>query len=64
MNKFWNRGLPGYCTDFGIFFLVTSIVDLLLDVSLLCLPLWVISHLQLQRKQQITLAMIFLLGGL
>jgi hypothetical protein len=64
VNKLWTPSLSGYCFDAGIFFLVTAVVDLLVDVCLLCLPLWVISHLQLQHKQQITLAMVFLLGGL
>ncbi len=41
-----------------------SIFELLLDVILLCLPLWVVSHLQLRGKRRLGLAGIFLLGGL
>lgn len=64
MKKLWTPSVPGHCTDFGAFYLSMAIIDLLLDVFLLCLPLWVISHLQLPRKHQWSLAIVFLLGGL
>ena len=47
-----------------MFFLMVLIVDLMIDVCLLCLPLWVISTLQLNIKQRVSVMAILLLGGL
>lgn len=64
LKKFWSPLEQGYCMNFGIFFLVTGIVDLLLDVSILCLPLWVVSTLPLHGKDRASLTVVFLFGGL
>jgi hypothetical protein len=64
MKKFWDPTVEGRCWDSGPFWLTMSIFELLLDVILLCLPLWVVSHLQLRGKRRLGLAGIFLLGGL
>lgn len=64
LKMLWAPEVLGHCIHFDVFFLTMAILDLLIDVFLLCLPLWVISHMQLSRKQQLSVASIFLLGGL
>ena len=64
LQKFWRPYLQGQCMNYNVFFLVVFIIDTTIDVSLLCLPLWVIGTLQLNRKQRVSVMAIFLLGGL
>lgn len=64
LQKFWKPFVQGHCMNFEIFFLVVIVIDLVIDVSLLCLPLWVVSTLQLNRRERVILIAIFLFGGL
>ncbi len=64
LRSFWDPLVQGRCINFGILFLVTAIVDLLVDVTLLALPLWIIPTLQLSGRIKWTLGGIFVLGGL
>lgn len=60
----WDPLLQGHCINFDVFFLVIGLVDLLLNVTILCLPLRMIPGLKLPLKHKINLSLIFLLGGL
>lgn len=64
LKKLWNLMVEGRCFNYSTYFLFGTITDLLINIILLCIPLWVISHLQLQIKHQVGVAFIFLLGGL
>lgn len=60
----WDKLIQGHCMNFDVFFLVIGLVDLLLDISILCLPLRMIPSLKLPVRHKINLSLIFLLGGL
>lgn len=64
LESIWHTWVHGRCINFGVFFLVVSIVDVLIEFSLLALPLLIIPKLQLQRKLKWLLGGISLLGGL
>lgn len=52
------------CIDFKRYFLAANITETLLDFGILCLPLQVVSTLQLPPRQKMVLYMTFLVGGL
>ena len=56
-------GVPGSCIDITMLFSAITITNLLTDVIILCLPLFVVSTLKLPLKQRFALSGIFLLGG-
>jgi hypothetical protein len=64
MQSFWNPLVKGHCFNYDIWFLVMEIIDLLLDVVILCLPLKMIAGLHLPLRKRVMLSGIFLLGSL
>ena len=52
------------CFNYDNWFLSMEILDLLADAVIICLPLRMIADLHLSLEKKITLAGIFLLGGL
>ena len=63
-EKFWNRETPGVCINYDIFALASGICEIVIDTAILCLPVRMISSIQLSRRNKIVLSSIFLLGGL
>ena len=64
IQKFWTPNGPGSCFDFAVYFLVMELLDLLLDVVVICLPIRVILSLQLTRRRKFGLLVIFALAAL
>ena len=63
INAAWDLGINAKCIDFMTFFLGMAIVELLIDVCILCLPIWHVLNLKLELKYKIGVLFIFLLGG-
>lgn len=65
MTSFWVNWTQAYtCIDFKRYFLAGNITETILDFGILCLPLQVVSSLQLPLRQKMVLYMTFLVGGL
>ena len=64
IQKFWTPDGPGSCFDFAVYFLVIELLDLLLDIVVICLPIRVIFSLQLSRRRKFALLAIFTLAAL
>lgn len=64
MQSFWNPIVEGHCFSYDIWFMAMEIIELLLDVVILCLPLRMIAGLHLPMRKRVMLSGIFLLGGL
>ena len=62
-QKFWHPELEGPCFNYDEFFLGSEIIDIVLDFSILTLPVRVISSLQMSRQRKWILYFIFLIGG-
>lgn len=60
---FFTQDYPYGCIDFGRFFLILCLVEVLIDIAILCLPLRMISGLQLPLQHKIILSFTFLVGG-
>lgn len=64
IERFWNNKISGHCLNFDKIFLGITLAEILLNVAILCLPLPVISALQLPLRHKIPLFVTFLIGGL
>lgn len=63
MEGFWNPRKRKRSLNFGVIFLVTGIIDTLIDVLILVLPVRVAFTLQLPTRTRLAVAGIFALGG-
>ena len=66
LREAWNplRLTENKCVLLGIFVLVEELTNVMLDITILVLPISMIRNLQLPVRQKWTLSLIFLLGGL
>ena len=66
LREAWNplRLKENKCVLLGIFVLVEELTNVMLDITILVLPISMIRNLQLPVRQRWTLSLIFLLGGL
>lgn len=66
ISGFWNPYMTPapVCINKAIFYVAGSIVNILTDIAILCLPIQKILCLQLDRRTKIVLIFVFLLGGL
>lgn len=64
-RKYWEPQTPGFCFKYGKpGILVGLSVEIALDCTILVLPIKMISGLQMNKTKKVSLALIFLVGGL
>lgn len=61
-EKIWNLAVQGRCIDFGAAYLSVTIINLIFDLGILCLPIWVIWHLRLPLQRKLGALCIFGVG--
>lgn len=64
MAKGWDPLLPGKCIAFNPLIFSTAIINILIDVSILILPMPVVWRLQMENKRRLALTAVFMMGGL
>ncbi len=60
----WDKTLDGTCIDYVPYFKASSIVNLVTDIFLLVMPLFVVWRMNVTRRQKIAVTGIFALGSL
>ncbi|KAJ5939276.1 hypothetical protein N7466_002410 [Penicillium verhagenii] len=60
--KFWNHDLPGHCLSFDAVWFFNASMNIATDVTLLLLPMPLLSALQLPRMQKFALMGVFAIG--
>ncbi|KAI0390579.1 hypothetical protein F5Y17DRAFT_443969 [Xylariaceae sp. FL0594] len=60
---FWDRSIPGHCFNFNLFNLISGILDIVLDASILALPIWAVARTQMPLQKRLLVCGIFLFGG-
>ncbi|KAJ5120522.1 uncharacterized protein N7515_009910, partial [Penicillium bovifimosum] len=60
--KFWNHDLPGNCLSFEAVWFFNASMNIVTDVTLLLLPMPLLSNLQLPRRQKFALMGVFAIG--
>ncbi|KAJ5650186.1 uncharacterized protein N7484_003909 [Penicillium longicatenatum] len=63
IRHFWDPTVAGHCFNFPSYFLAMELIDILLDVTIIVLPLRTISSLQLSFRKKVALLGVFLLGS-
>ena len=63
LDAYWNRLKPGKCLNFKLYFVATGVLDIILDFTVLLLPIRRAFKLQLPLRTQCVVAGIFALGG-
>lgn len=61
-EKIWNPAVTGTCIDVEIYFIATSVVNIVSDVSLLLLPITVIWNLKMDLKKKFSVSVVFATG--
>ena len=64
VSYYWNHDQPGHCIDEVNFYRWNGIVNMLLDVLVLCLPFPMTWRVNTSLRQKLILTGIFMLGGL
>ncbi|KAL4776722.1 hypothetical protein BDW60DRAFT_174472 [Aspergillus nidulans var. acristatus] len=62
--KFWDRELPGHCLSFEALWFFNASMNIATDLTLLILPMPLITQLHLPKRQKLALMGVFALGGL
>lgn len=62
-NKYWHSSYPGHCIDYTIAGLAYGSMNFISGLIILILPLPMIWHLQLSRKQKIGISIICMAGA-
>lgn len=60
----FDKSIDGHCVDFNAIGVITSVIDVFINIVLLTLPLPVVWHLRLSRERKLGISGMFLLGGL
>lgn len=60
--KFWDSDLPGHCLSFDVVWFFNASMNIATDVTLLLLPMPLLSALQLPRMQKVALMGVFAIG--
>jgi hypothetical protein len=61
----WDPTIPGgYCVDRRVLYTSTAVFNIVMDILILGLPLWIFSKLRIPKRTKIALLIIFLLGFL
>ena len=63
-RKAWNPLVTGHCINADAFVIAAEIPEILLDFSMMILPISVLRRLQLSTRRKINIAIIFAVGGL
>lgn len=62
-HKVWQRWVPGKCVNEQALLLVTAVINVLSDLSILILPIGCIWRLQLSRKLKLAVSALFATGS-
>lgn len=63
-EKIWNPMLKGTCINNSAAIVSAGMINLLLDVGILIVPIWAVSHLQIPPKRKVGVICIFAVGFL
>ncbi|TVY83973.1 hypothetical protein LSUE1_G002987 [Lachnellula suecica] len=63
-EKIWVPITPGTCINVEVYFVATGAFNILSDLTILVLPIWVIWHLQMPVKQKFGVSAVFATGTL
>ena len=63
-RKIWTPELPGKCANINALYIVSSVFNLLSDIAMLSVPIYLVWSLQMSVRRKIGVSAIFCVGGL
>ncbi|KAH7166602.1 hypothetical protein EDB81DRAFT_755226 [Dactylonectria macrodidyma] len=63
-KKFWKPDIPGHCIDINAFYMFSTTANIIFDIAIYVMPLQILWHLNLPKRQRIGLVLAFALGFL
>jgi hypothetical protein len=64
VQKVWDDSIPVTCIRAIEIFIVVQVINIILDIAILCLPISVVMGLKLSKAKKYSVAGTFALGGL
>ena len=63
-SKIWNPTNPGYCLNIDDLYIASAAFNIISDISMLSVPIYLIWNLQMSVRRKIGVSLIFGTGGL
>ncbi|KAH7121798.1 hypothetical protein B0J13DRAFT_158581 [Dactylonectria estremocensis] len=60
---YWDWSRPGSCLDVGKAFMACAVLNVVTDVIILCLPVWLLRPLRMRGLQKIGVTLVLMTGG-
>jgi hypothetical protein len=64
IQKAWVTVMDGQCINTNLYLISNAVPNIVTDIAMLCLPMYEVYRLHMQRMKRIGVAVIFLLGSL
>ena len=63
-SKIWNPEEHGHCLDVNDLYLASAVFNMLSDIAMLSVPIYLIWNLQMSTRRKVGVSAIFMTGGL
>ena len=63
-SKIWTPQLPGRCADISKLYIASAVFNLVSDIAMLSVPIYLVWRLQMSVRRKIGISAIFCFGGL
>ncbi|KAH7121519.1 hypothetical protein EDB81DRAFT_913701, partial [Dactylonectria macrodidyma] len=61
--RYWDWSKPGSCLNVGGAFIACAVLNSVIDLIILCLPIWLLRPLRMRRLQKIGVTLVLMAGG-
>ncbi|KNB04548.1 hypothetical protein FOXG_07215 [Fusarium oxysporum f. sp. lycopersici 4287] len=63
-EKLWKPDIPGHCIDINTFYMFNTTANMIFDIAIYAMPIQILWHLNLPKRQRMGLVLVFALGFL
>lgn len=63
-QKIWDTSVPGKCLDVNVLYLASAVFNMVSDIAMLSVPIYMIWNLQMSVQRKMGISAIFCTGGL
>ncbi|KAM5357339.1 hypothetical protein ACJZ2D_016362 [Fusarium nematophilum] len=63
-EKLWQSDIPGQCIDINAFYMFNTTTNIVFDIAIYIMPIQILWHLNLPKRQRVGLVLVFALGFL
>ncbi len=63
-EKIWNKSVQGHCLDVNVLYLASACFNMISDIAMLSVPIYMVWHLQISTQRKLGISAIFSTGSL